>query len=279
MEIAQAQSVRTVSRIQQRKPISSRLHSRFFFECRGQRQQHRETGWTGKVQRQVRESVGLFLERLHHAAQKKPDVLVCVMPLELLTLLGEEEVEEAEDAPVASERTRQGRYNFHDMLKARALDLQMPIQLARPSTFDPSLRTKEKDDFAKTRSVQDEATCAWNFFVALYYKAGGFPWRLVREDADYKTCFIGISFYEALDRSAFGHRLPRYLMSVGMVWWFKEAVLSSTRTTANRTWMRKAPTFCSRTRCKITEANTATIPREWWSTKVQPSARQRLRVP
>ncbi len=39
------------------------------------------------------------------------------------------------------------------------------------------------------------------FFVALYCKAGGFPLRLVRDDAHYKTCFIGISFYEALDRS------------------------------------------------------------------------------
>jgi hypothetical protein len=49
--------------------------------------------------------------------------------------------------------------------------------------------------------MQDEATCAWNFFVALYYKAGGFPWRLVRDPSERKACFIGISFYEALDRS------------------------------------------------------------------------------
>jgi hypothetical protein len=43
------------------------------------------------------------------------------------------------------------------------------------------------------RQVQDPATRAWNFHTALYYKAGGIPWRLIR-DADSETCFIGASF-------------------------------------------------------------------------------------
>jgi len=46
------------------------------------------------------------------------------------------------------------------------------------------------------REIQDEATRAWNFYSALYYKAGGIPWRLVRESTDISTCFVGISFYE-----------------------------------------------------------------------------------
>jgi len=41
--------------------------------------------------------------------------------------------------------------------------------------------------------LQDEATRAWNFSVALYYKGGGFPWRLA--DAQHGTCYIGISFH------------------------------------------------------------------------------------
>ena len=41
----------------------------------------------------------------------------------------------------------------------------------------------------------------WNFFIAVYYKASGFPWRLIRNASDWTTCFIGISFYEALDHS------------------------------------------------------------------------------
>jgi hypothetical protein len=152
----------------------------------------------------VSAAVDLFLEHLASTLKKKPDVIVLAMPLELLSLLGEDAAGEpgAEAAaPLSSRARRRGKFNFHDMLKARALGLGVPVQLARPSTFDRSVLRKEKDDFARSRHMQDEATCAWNFFVALYYKAGGYSWRLVRDPAELKTCFVGISFYEALDRS------------------------------------------------------------------------------
>ena len=48
---------------------------------------------------------------------------------------------------------------------------------------------------------QDEATRAWNFFSALYYKAGGFPWRIPRVETDYQTCFIGIAFLQSPDKT------------------------------------------------------------------------------
>jgi hypothetical protein len=47
------------------------------------------------------------------------------------------------------------------------------------------------------RSRQDEASRAWNLHVALYYKAGGTPWRLRRASTDLATCFVGVSFYRA----------------------------------------------------------------------------------
>jgi hypothetical protein len=152
----------------------------------------------------VTAAVDKFLQHVSAAKGKKPDVILLVMPLELLSLLGEEVADGSDEvavAPLSARVRRRGKFNFHDMLKAKALHLGVPIQLARPSTFDRSLQRKEKDDFARSRSIQDEATCAWNFFIALYYKAGGYPWRLVRDVAELKTCFIGISFYEALDRS------------------------------------------------------------------------------
>ena len=96
-----------------------------------------------------------------------------------------EEDEDADEIPVDIAGTQ---IDFHDMLKAKALSLGVPIQMLRPSTFDRSLKSKEKDDFAKSRSLQDEATCAWNFFVALYYKAGGYSWRLVRDQTQPKSC-------------------------------------------------------------------------------------------
>lgn len=33
----------------------------------------------------------------------------------------------------------------------------------------------------------------------MYYKAGGVPWRLIRNSQDYQTCYIGVSFYRSLD--------------------------------------------------------------------------------
>jgi hypothetical protein len=40
---------------------------------------------------------------------------------------------------------------------------------------------------------QDPATTAWNFFTAIYYKAGNTPWEL--RFSTPQTCFVGISFY------------------------------------------------------------------------------------
>jgi hypothetical protein len=41
------------------------------------------------------------------------------------------------------------------------------------------------------RPLQDEATRAWNIFSALYYKAGGTPWRLVRDHDGQQKSFVG----------------------------------------------------------------------------------------
>ena len=50
--------------------------------------------------------------------------------------------------------------------------------------------------------MQDEASRAWNFFCALYYKSGGTPWRLVRESTEVDTCYVGVSFFETKDGSS-----------------------------------------------------------------------------
>ncbi|WP_155058458.1 argonaute/piwi family protein [Streptomyces blattellae] len=54
-----------------------------------------------------------------------------------------------------------------------------------------------------TRPLQDEATRAWNLHSALYYKAGGTPWRMQRHSSDLATCYVGVSFY----RTANGNEL------------------------------------------------------------------------
>lgn len=86
--------------------------------------------------------------------------------------------------------------NFHDLFKAQALDLQLPCQVLRPDTYGSG-------SAAKGRRLQDKATTAWNFHTALYYKAGGVPWRLARLPSALTTCYVGVSFF----RSATGDKL------------------------------------------------------------------------
>lgn len=85
--------------------------------------------------------------------------------------------------------------NFHDLLKAQLLHLRQPIQIIRRSTWD------EATPPPAGRSRQDEATRAWNLHVALYYKAGGVPWRLPRNPTDLTSCYIGVAFYNSGDRN------------------------------------------------------------------------------
>ena len=87
-----------------------------------------------------------------------------------------------EPAPSASAQ------NFHDLFKAQALDLQLPCQVVRPDTYGA----------AKGRRLQDKATTAWNFHTALYYKAGGVPWRLARQPSALTTCYVGVSFFRSV---------------------------------------------------------------------------------
>ncbi len=154
----------------------------------------------------VRRASELFMQSLAHASQKKPDVLILALPTELLAALGDEDEDEDEEnagpkRPRVRKKASRSRWNFHDLIKAKSLRGGIPVQLLRPSTCDPKLKRQEKDAYGKGLRRQDDATCAWNFFVALYYKAGGYPWRLVRDRADYTSCFVGISFFEALDKT------------------------------------------------------------------------------
>ena len=90
---------------------------------------------------------------------------------------------------------------FHDFLKAQAMRFKKPTQIVRPGTYDERKRLKRKHPSGATRQTQDEATRAWNMYTALYYKAGGTPWRLVRDSSQLDTCYVGLSFYKTLDES------------------------------------------------------------------------------
>lgn len=82
--------------------------------------------------------------------------------------------------------------NLRRAIKARVMKFGVPVQLARPTLFDGTSKT-----------LQPEATRAWNFCVALYYKGGNcFPWIL--DEMDEGDCFVGVSFHRHVGDQAAG---------------------------------------------------------------------------
>jgi len=71
--------------------------------------------------------------------------------------------------------------DFRRALKAKAMHHGIPIQIGTDKLFIDSAKN------------QDASIRAWNSSIALYYKAGGIPWRLRREGVE--TCYVGISFH------------------------------------------------------------------------------------
>lgn len=91
-------------------------------------------------------------------------------------------------------RNKDDEVVWHDLFKAESLQLARPVQVVRPAIYGGGVHRFTRDGTA-IYELQDEATRAWNFFSALYYKGGGIPWRLARESTDLMTCYMGISFY------------------------------------------------------------------------------------
>lgn len=144
----------------------------------------------------------MFLSEMRRLTEKaSADVLVCAVPTGLLDYM--EQSRPAEDADDESNEETEAYINldFHNLLKARAMELGVPIQLLLPATYDESKRRKQKRHTERIRRLQDEATRAWNIYTALYYKAGGTPWRILRDPGELTSCYVGVSFYNTLDNS------------------------------------------------------------------------------
>lgn len=145
--------------------------------------------------------VAVFLDHARDLAGKSGlHVLVVAPPPEVFALGdaprphdAEPPIDESQELISDSGGSPHSALNFHDLFKAQAIELQLPCQLLRPDTYGmiPSGR-------ARGRRLQDKATTAWNFHTALYYKAGGVPWRLARQPALLTTCYVGVSFFRSV---------------------------------------------------------------------------------
>jgi hypothetical protein len=132
------------------------------------------------------------------AEHQRPQVVVVALPHENV-----ERVEPAapDDQPGEGEgaHRRPQPLDFHDLLKAGGMRYRVPIQIVNPATYDGTIKRGQKGRPDQARQLQDETTRAWNLHVALYYKSGGYPWRLPRADGDVAICFLGVSFFRTLD--------------------------------------------------------------------------------
>jgi len=158
----------------------------------------------------TRLAVEAFSEEVKALAERDrpPQVVICALPVEVIervsnmrTANSEDEGDDAEDEEDVRPTERESE-NFRGALKALTLSFRVPIQIVWPTTYDNDAVVKRKLAEYSTRRVQDEATRAWNFFCALYYKAGGIPWRMIRDQREYSATFMGVSFYESLDGSS-----------------------------------------------------------------------------
>lgn len=146
----------------------------------------------------VQRAVELFESSIQYVIEKKaPKVVVCALPMQLLEAL---EDSQPQKTGARVKLSNISKPDFRDMLKAKVMHLRTPIQLVLPATYDPTKKT-QLAKLGLRASLQDEATRAWNLHTALYYKAGGVPWRLERLSKDLTVCYIGISFFRNLDRS------------------------------------------------------------------------------
>jgi len=144
--------------------------------------------------------VEVFLDHARDLAGKSGlHVLVVAPPPEVFALgdmprvvAPDPPIDELQEPAPEQEASPPSILNFHDLFKAQAIDLQLPCQLSRPDTYgSPAGRLRD-------RRLQDKATTAWNFHTALYYKAGGVPWRLARQPALLTTCYVGVSFFKSV---------------------------------------------------------------------------------
>lgn len=142
------------------------------------------------------------------AQNRTIDVIVCIISTKLYDKIASPELPEAKENIEETEEEQKEdelEVNFRRALKARAMHLGKPIQIVREVSLE-----------ADTKGQQDDATKAWNFCTALYYKASQtVPWKLITNQNRPQVCFVGISFYRSRDRKVLNTSLAQIFDELG----------------------------------------------------------------
>lgn len=158
--------------------------------------------WNERVQ----EAVDLYYRQVKFLIQNRTvDVVVCIIPKELYDKIVKPEVINLEESLDEEQQLDTIESNFRRALKAKAMHLGKPLQLVRESSLE-----------SNTRGQQDDATKAWNFCTALYYKANQtVPWKLDTNVNKPSVCFVGIGFYKSRDRKILNTSLAQIFDELG----------------------------------------------------------------
>lgn len=156
--------------------------------------------------RRVNAAVHLFSPHAKFLCQNRNvDVVVCVIPDDLYDVISTRDVTSAEHNVEDSNSDDILEANFRRALKAQCLHLGVPLQLVRARSLEPS-----------PPGVQDDATRAWNFCTALYYKANKtVPWRLPPKSNVPPTCYAGIGFFRSRDAKVLHTSLAQIFDELG----------------------------------------------------------------
>lgn len=122
-------------------------------------------------------AVRLFDARLRQLSERDstPDYVVIALSDEIVRRCGTADYTTAKSGAVHRDLRR--------ALKACAIQFRIPTQIVRAPTLDG-------------RDKTPPSRIAWNFFTAMYCKAGGYPWSPVGLAP--ATCYVGIGFYRPL---------------------------------------------------------------------------------
>jgi hypothetical protein len=154
----------------------------------------------------VHAAVDLYYEQVKFLAQNRVvDVIICVVPTELYNKIAREDAHVGEETVEEQETDDNLEMNFRRALKAKSMHLGKPLQLMRELSLESNPKTQ-----------QDDATKAWNYCTALYYKANQtVPWKLVSNANRPSVCFVGIGFYRSRDRQVLNTSLAQIFNELG----------------------------------------------------------------
>lgn len=156
-------------------------------------------------ERRIESAVNLYLNKIEFLAENRnPDVIVCILPDEFYGKIYRVSKKDIEENVQEESLQESLELNFRRALKSRAMKFRIPLQLI----WENNLTEKPKDK-------QDDATRAWNFCTALYFKASQtVPWRLPQKDQS-SVCFVGIGFYRSRDKEILHTSLAQIFDEMG----------------------------------------------------------------